>query len=86
MTQDTIGCFLASGGQRNSSNRSLTGGTSLWSPDQDGPSNRSDRKTTDTLSREDPSDQIIVATTRVYECLLVTSDDRIVDYPHVQTV
>ena len=34
----------------------------------------------------DPSDQIIVATARVNECPLVTSDDRIVDYPHVQTV
>ena len=34
----------------------------------------------------DPSDQIIVATARVNECPLVTSDDRIVGYPHVQTV
>ena len=34
----------------------------------------------------DPSDQIIVATARVHECLLVTSDDKITDYPHVQTI
>lgn len=34
----------------------------------------------------DPSDQIIVATARVYECPLVTSDRRIVNYPHVQTI
>ena len=34
----------------------------------------------------DPSDQIIVATARVHECSLVTSDDKIVYYPHVQTV
>ena len=34
----------------------------------------------------DPSDQIIVATARVHECPLVTSDDKISDYPHVQTV
>ena len=34
----------------------------------------------------DPSDQIIVATARVNECPLVTSDDKITDYPHVQTI
>ena len=34
----------------------------------------------------DPSDQIIVATARVHECPLVTSDDKIADYPHVQTI
>ena len=34
----------------------------------------------------DPSDQIIVATARMYECPLVTSDSKIADYPHVQTV
>ena len=34
----------------------------------------------------DPSDQIIVATARVHECPLVTSDDKILYYPHVQTI
>jgi PIN domain nuclease of toxin-antitoxin system len=34
----------------------------------------------------DPADQIIVATARVYDCLLVTSDSRILTYPHVKTV
>ena len=34
----------------------------------------------------DPSDQIIVATARVHECPLVTSDDKIVYYPHIQTI
>ena len=34
----------------------------------------------------DPSDQIIVATARVHQCPLVTSDDRIARYPHVRTV
>ena len=34
----------------------------------------------------DPSDQIIVATARMHECPLVTSDDKITDYPHVQTI
>ena len=34
----------------------------------------------------DPSDQIIVATARVHNCPLVTSDDKIVGYPHVRTV
>lgn len=34
----------------------------------------------------DPSDQIIVATARVHRCPLVTSDDRIAGYPHVETV
>lgn len=34
----------------------------------------------------DPSDQIIVATARVHECPLVTSDDKIAEYPHVQTI
>ena len=33
----------------------------------------------------DPSDQIIVATARVHQCPLVTSDEKIADYPHVQT-
>ena len=34
----------------------------------------------------DPADQIIVATARVYDCPLVTSDTRILQYPHVETV
>jgi PIN domain nuclease of toxin-antitoxin system len=34
----------------------------------------------------DPADQIIVATARVFDCELVTEDQRILDYPHVQTV
>lgn len=34
----------------------------------------------------DPSDQIIVATARVHRSPLVTSDDKIVKYPHVQTL
>jgi len=34
----------------------------------------------------DPADQIIVATARVYGCPLVTSDDKIVNYPHVTTI
>jgi PIN domain nuclease of toxin-antitoxin system len=32
----------------------------------------------------DPADQIIVATARVYDCPLVTLDERIQNYPHVQ--
>jgi len=31
----------------------------------------------------DPADQIIVATARVYNCALVTSDEKILNYPHV---
>jgi PIN domain nuclease of toxin-antitoxin system len=34
----------------------------------------------------DPADQIIVATARVYGCALVTSDDKILNYPHVATI
>ena len=34
----------------------------------------------------DPADQIIVATARLHRCRLVTSDDRIIRYPHVGTV
>lgn len=34
----------------------------------------------------DPADQIIVATARVYGCLLVTSDSKILDYSHAETV
>jgi PIN domain nuclease of toxin-antitoxin system len=33
----------------------------------------------------DPSDQLIVATARVYHCPLVTVDAKILAYPHVQT-
>ena len=36
--------------------------------------------------RRDPADQIIVATARVYQCPLATSDSRIRSYPHVETV
>ncbi len=34
----------------------------------------------------DPVDQIIVATARFYDCPLLTSDSRILKYPHVKTV
>jgi PIN domain nuclease of toxin-antitoxin system len=34
----------------------------------------------------DPADQIIVATARVYDCPLVTSDGRILEYSHVETI
>ena len=34
----------------------------------------------------DPSDQIIVATARMLECPLVTSDGKIANYQHVQTL
>jgi len=34
----------------------------------------------------DPADQIIVATTRIYGCSLVTSDDKILNYSHVTTI
>ena len=32
----------------------------------------------------DPADQIIVATARVYDCPLVTYDDKILNYAHVK--
>ena len=35
---------------------------------------------------KDPADQIIVATARVLKCALVTSDERIIDCPHVKTI
>jgi len=35
---------------------------------------------------KDPADQIIVATARVCDCPLVTSDGKILDYSHVQTI
>ena len=34
----------------------------------------------------DPADQLIVATARVYNCPLITSDGKISRYPHVTTV
>jgi PIN domain nuclease of toxin-antitoxin system len=34
----------------------------------------------------DPADQIIVATARVYECPIVTLDDKILNYSHVTTI
>ena len=36
--------------------------------------------------QRDPADQIIVATARIMKCKLVTSDERILNYPHVKTV
>lgn len=32
----------------------------------------------------DPADQIIVATARIYNCPLITLDEKILSYPHVQ--
>lgn len=34
----------------------------------------------------DPADQIIVATARVNDCPLITSDDRILNYAHVEAI
>ena len=34
----------------------------------------------------DPADQIIVATARIHDCHLVSSDNKIVKYPYVRTV
>ena len=34
----------------------------------------------------DPADQIIVASARLHGCRLVTSDQKILDYEHVETV
>ena len=36
--------------------------------------------------RGDPADEIIVATARVHQCELVTSDAKIRSYPHVATI
>ena len=36
--------------------------------------------------RSDPADEIIVATARVLQCDLVTSDRKIRSYPHVSTI
>lgn len=35
---------------------------------------------------KDPADQIIVATARVHDCPLVTSDEKIAAYEHVETI
>ena len=32
----------------------------------------------------DPADQIIVATARIYDCPLLTADNKILKYPHVK--
>ena len=34
----------------------------------------------------DPADQIIVATARIYNCPLITSDNKILRYMHVETI
>ncbi|NUM48756.1 MAG: type II toxin-antitoxin system VapC family toxin [Anaerolineales bacterium] len=34
----------------------------------------------------DPADQVIVATARIHQCALVTSDEKIRHYPHVESV
>jgi len=34
----------------------------------------------------DPADQIIVATARIHACPLVTSDQKLIRYPHVETI
>ncbi len=34
----------------------------------------------------DPSDQIIVATSKVYDCPLMTADTKIITYPNVNTL
>jgi len=34
----------------------------------------------------DPADQIIVATARLKDCPLITSDEKIIHYSHVQTI
>lgn len=34
----------------------------------------------------DPADQIIVATARVHQCPLATSDNRILRYPYIETI
>ncbi|MBD2518257.1 type II toxin-antitoxin system VapC family toxin [Nostoc sp. FACHB-973] len=36
--------------------------------------------------QKDPSDQIIVATARIYDCPLLTADAKILAYPGVQTL
>jgi PIN domain nuclease of toxin-antitoxin system len=34
----------------------------------------------------DPADQIIVATARIFDCPLVTSDEKILNYAHVKAI
>ncbi len=34
----------------------------------------------------DPADQIIVATARIHNCPLMTSDGKLLNYPHVKTI
>lgn len=34
----------------------------------------------------DPADQIIVATARIYDCPLLTADEKILKYPHIKQV
>lgn len=34
----------------------------------------------------DPADQLIVATARIYDCRLVTSDSKILKYPYVKAI
>lgn len=34
----------------------------------------------------DPADQIIVATARMYNCPLVTSDRKMIEYPHIESI
>ena len=36
--------------------------------------------------QRDPADQIIVATARIYDCTLVTADEKIRSYEHVATL
>lgn len=35
---------------------------------------------------KDPADQIIVATARIYDCPLLTVDEKILNYPYVKTL
>ena len=39
-----------------------------------------------TSFHNDPADQIIVATVKVYDCLLLTADGKILNYPEVKTL
>jgi len=34
----------------------------------------------------DPADQMIVATARIHHCPLLTADEKILNYPHVQAI
>ncbi len=42
--------------------------------------------TLDQPFHNDPADQIIVATAKVENAIIVTSDKRIQDYPHIRTI